>query len=156
MMIANIYGRCGQDAQARTTKNGKPMATCSVAVDVTGQSGEPETMWVSILAFGYSADAMLQAARGQMVAAIGKMSRGKYMKDGVERESWSMMADAVVVVGQKGAVTSAGREKSNGDNVGGQKGAVPVTKAFRNTYSPSAPSKPAQKVQDPFDDDIPF
>lgn len=97
MMISNLYGRIGQDPQARQTKAGKPMATTSIAVDVSGQQGEPETLWVSILAFGTQADTLLRAEKGQMLAAIGKMTRGEYTtKAGEVREQWTLLAESIV------------------------------------------------------------
>lgn len=61
MLIANVYGRLAADPIARTTKAGKPMTTASVAVDVSGRDETGETLWVSILAFGTQADALLHA-----------------------------------------------------------------------------------------------
>lgn len=96
MLIGNLYGRIGQTPQARQTKAGKPMATTTIAVDVTGQ-GEPETLWVSILAFGQQAEALLRAEKGQMLAAIGKLTRGTYTTQGGEvREQWALLAESII------------------------------------------------------------
>jgi single-strand DNA-binding protein len=97
-MVANVYGRVGNDPVSRTTKAGAAMATCSVAVDVAGKDAEPQTQWVNLLAFGYQADALLRASKGEMLAAIGKMSRGSYTaKDGTEKEQWTLLADSIIV-----------------------------------------------------------
>jgi single-strand DNA-binding protein len=97
MLIASIYARVGQDPVARTTKSGHPMTTASVAVDVAGKDAEPSTLWVSILAFGAAAEALLRASKGEMVAAVGKLSRGSYTTAaGEPREQWTMLADSVV------------------------------------------------------------
>lgn len=97
MLIANIYGRIGADPVARTTKAGNAMTTCSVAVDVTAKDAEPTTLWVSILAFGGAAEDLLGARKGQMMAAMGRLSRGQYTTAAGEvRENWTLLADSVV------------------------------------------------------------
>lgn len=100
MLISNIYGRLAADPTEKTTRTGKPMALASVAVDVTGQraeDGDSETLWVSLMAFGHQCEALLRAEKGQMVAAIGKLTRGRYTgKDGTERESWTLLAESVI------------------------------------------------------------
>lgn len=99
-VIASIHGRLAFDPDGRETKNGKPMTLGKLAVDVTGNNsdGEPETLWVSLMAFGHGAETLARAAKGEMVSAMGKLTRGKYTKAGEERESWSMLADNVVTV----------------------------------------------------------
>lgn len=112
MLIGNLYGRIGQAPQARQTKAGKPMTTATIAVDVTGQ-GEPETLWVSILAFGQQAEALLRAEKGQMLAAIGKLTRGSYTTpDGEVREQWALLAESIVTAT---AARSGPRRTAQGD-----------------------------------------
>ena len=98
MIYASIHGRLGSDPVASMTKNHKPMVRASIAVDVAGYNTEgDESLWVSVLAFGTVADALDRAAKGEMVTAQGRMTRGKYTgKDGTERESWTLIADAVL------------------------------------------------------------
>jgi single-strand DNA-binding protein len=97
VLIANLYGRLGQDPVERLTNTGKLMATCSVAVDVAGHAAEPATLWVSVLAFGQVAEALLRAEKGQMLAAMGRLSRGEYTsKTGEVREQWTLVAESVV------------------------------------------------------------
>jgi single-strand DNA-binding protein len=97
MLIANIYGRLAADPTERTAKSGNPMATASIAVDVAGRDSEPTTLWVGILAFGVQAEALLRASKGEMLAAMGRLTRGSYTaKDGTERERWTLIADSVV------------------------------------------------------------
>ena len=118
MMLANVYGRLAADPTEKTTKTGKPMALASVAVDVTGQrteEGDAETLWVSLMAFGHQCEALLSAEKGQMVAAIGKLTRGRYTgKDGTERESWTLLAESVITA--KSARPGGGRQRPNGDD----------------------------------------
>lgn len=98
MLIANVYGRLGNDPVARTTKDGKAMATCSMAVDITPHNAEEqETLWVSVLTFGQVAETLLRAEKGQMVAAIGRMTKGQYTaKTGEIKEQWTLLAESVI------------------------------------------------------------
>lgn len=141
MLIGNIYGRLAADPTEKTTKTRKPMALASVAVDVTGQraeDGDPETLWVSVLAFGNQVDALLKARKGEMVAAIGKLTRSRYTgRDDIERESWTLLAESVITA--KSARPSCGRQRPNGDD-------------RQRDQAPTQRQPPAQD----FNDSIPF
>lgn len=95
MIQASIYGRIGKDPKPGQTKTGKPMCSCSIAVDV-GNGEDPQTLWVSVLAFGRLAEALQRYTKGDMLAAMGKLSRSHYTAaDGTERESWTLLAEAL-------------------------------------------------------------
>lgn len=98
MMYASVHGRLGSDPVASETKNGNPMVRASVAIDVTPHNAEePETLWVTLLAFGPAAEALDRAAKGEMVTAQGRMTRGRYTgRDDTPRESWTLIPDAVL------------------------------------------------------------
>jgi len=138
-LIANLYGRLGGDPVARTTKSGKDMTTVQVAVDVTPRdAAAPETLWVGLLAFGVAAQTLQRAQKGQMVAALGRMTRGIYTPvDGEPRESWAMLCDSLVVT--TSAKPAGGRRaKGQGESARG-------------------PASPVESEPAPFyDDDIPF
>jgi single-strand DNA-binding protein len=76
------------------------MTRVSIAVDATGHNAETEeTLWVSVLAFGRVAETLARAAKGESLTAQGKLTRGRYTgKDGQERESWTLTADAVLTL----------------------------------------------------------
>ena len=144
MLISNLYGRLGADPVARLTKNGHAMATVSVAVDVTAwQAEEPATLWVSILCFGAQAEVLLRASKGDMIVAIGKLTRREYThpETGEVRENWTLVADSVVTVT---SARPAGRRQTKRKQ-GEAKEAVEG-----DPSSPSADMTPA------FDDPIPF
>jgi single-strand DNA-binding protein len=95
MIQSSIYGRLGRDPKVTTTKTGKPMCTASIAVDVGKEPGE-ETLWITVLAFGHLAEALQRHQQGDMLAATGRLTRSRYTgPDGQERESWSLIADAL-------------------------------------------------------------
>lgn len=152
MLIANLYGRLGQDPVARQTKAGGAMATASVVVDVTARnSEEPASQWFNLLAFGAAADELLRAQKGQMIAALGKLTRGEYTtKAGEVREQWSLMADSVVTV--KFAKPTGGRRAAPGP--ASARGPVP---GRDNGPQPSGKdSGYTDRDPPPFDDDLPF
>lgn len=98
MIVASIHGRIGGDPVSSETKSGKPMTRCSIVVDVTpGNAETEESVWVSVLAFSRAADDLARCSKGESLSAMGRLTRGRYIaKDGTERESWSLLADAVV------------------------------------------------------------
>ena len=97
-MHATIYGRAAFDARQHTTKTGNPMTTLRLAVDVTNRDAlEQETVWFNALAFGHVAADLARVEKGQMVSAMGKVTRGQYTtKEGEVRESWSLLTDAII------------------------------------------------------------
>jgi single-strand DNA-binding protein len=96
MIQTSIYGRLGRDPKAGTTKTGKPMVTASIAVDVGKSPEEEQTLWVTLLAFDRHAEQLQRHQAGDMVGAMGKLTRSKYTgTDGQERESWGLMVDAL-------------------------------------------------------------
>ena len=98
MIQASIHGRIGQDPATSQTKTGKAMTRCSIAVDVTGHNAtDEESVWVSVMCFGRPADDLARSRKGESLSAMGKLTRSRYIaKDGTERESWSLLADAVI------------------------------------------------------------
>ena len=113
MIQASIHGRAGIDPVTTETKNGIPMTRLNIAVDVTGYGAEePETLWVSVLGFGNVSEALERASKGETLTAMGKLTRGRYRTaDGQERESWSLLADAVLTA--KSARPSGRRRASS-------------------------------------------
>jgi len=96
-MQATVYGRAAFEPRQHQTKAGKPMASARLAVDVTGKDDEQQTLWLDVLAFGRAADDLARVEKGGMVSAMGRVTRGTYTaKDGTERESWTLLADAVI------------------------------------------------------------
>ena len=133
MIQASIYGRLGRDPETRATKTGKPMVTASLAVDVA-RDGDEETLWVSVMAFGRCAEALERHQKGDMIGAMGRLTRGHYAgKDGQERESWSLLADAL--------------HSSRTVRPGG-----PPRKSAGTTRA----SGPATGDSEPFHDEVPF
>jgi single-strand DNA-binding protein len=98
-MIASVHGRLTADPVRRTTKGGKNMTTCTLAIDVTGNNADdPQTLFVGLLAFNRAADDLARASKGETCTAMGKVTRSTYTPAGGEpRDNWSLLADTVVV-----------------------------------------------------------
>ena len=57
----NIGGNLGRDPEIRYTKNGDPVATLSVAVNVKAADKTEETIWVRLTVFGPQAEWLKEA-----------------------------------------------------------------------------------------------
>ena len=96
MMQVSLYGRLGKDPQQIQTKTGTPMAAASVAVDV-GQRDQEATVWVRVVCFNKLADQLAKHAKADPIAASGRLELSRWTgDDGAERESWQLIADAIV------------------------------------------------------------
>jgi single-strand DNA-binding protein len=96
MIQVSIYGRIGKTPKAMQTKTGKPMTTASVAVDVGKSPEEGQTLWITLMAFERHAEALEKHQPGDCIGAMGKLTRSHYTgNDGQERESWSLLVDAL-------------------------------------------------------------
>ncbi|WP_295448844.1 single-stranded DNA-binding protein [uncultured Thiodictyon sp.] len=143
MIQASLSGRLGKDPRAIETKTGTPMVSVSVAVDVSSYKGE-STVWVSVTAFGKYAEILGTHIKGDTIAASGRLEMSHWTpEDGVERESWTLIADHI----------HSARTVRQGGGHGG--------KGRRKTDPPadgSPPSEPAPNQDEgrPFDDEIPF
>ena len=95
------YGRLVADPRAIETRSGKPMTAARLAANVecrdgAGETGE-ETLWLSVLAFGRVAEDLARHAKGDPVSVSGRVRLERYVAgDGDERETWQVLADAVV------------------------------------------------------------
>ena len=134
MLTASIYGRLGRNPEQRETRNGTPMVTTSIAVDVTPHHGEPITAWVDLVAFGSVAEILSRHSKADMLGAIGKMTLRKWTaRDGSERESWGMAIDAL----HSSRTVRPGRNTARSE-------------------SPPEGGAPEPASQAEFNDDIPF
>lgn len=95
-MHISAYGRLGRDPEQHETKAGAVMAVGPVAVDAS-RDPEGPPVWVRVLAFGRQAEALLRLRRGDPVSVSGRLQVSHFTgKDGVARESWELMVDAIV------------------------------------------------------------
>ena len=91
-----IYGRLGRDPYSIETKNGKPMATVNVAVEI-GRDGEGEPLWLGILCFGRVAEDLLRHQKGDLLSAFGRLQRRTWKtNDGEDREQLQIVAESII------------------------------------------------------------
>ena len=95
------YGRLGRDPRPVDTSSGKAMTVASVAVTVesreSGETGEG-TLWFDVVSFGRVADDLARHAKGDLVSVAGRMQLSRFTSStsGEVRESWQVVADALV------------------------------------------------------------
>lgn len=103
----SFIGRLGQDVEMRYTKDGKAVASLSIACSEswkdknTGEKVE-KTEWINISAFGKLAEIMEKyLTKGSQVYISGKMKTDKYEKDGITKYSTKIVAREMVMLGGK-------------------------------------------------------
>ncbi len=101
----DLIGRIGKDFELRRTQNGKAVATLSLAVDrdFKNQSGEKETDWIDVTAWGQSAEYLSgYANKGDLIAVSGRLQVRQWQdKDGNKRYSTEVVANNAYIVRQK-------------------------------------------------------
>ena len=155
------HGRLGRDPRPIETSSGKPMATAAVAVTVEsrggGETGEA-TLWLDVIGFGRVADDLARHRQGDPVSMSGRLQLSTYRhrEAGEERESWQVVANAVVssrTVRPSGGKRKAGGGAGEARSEGRQRTVWPAS----GPGGPTAPDPPPRSDADvPFDDPLPF
>ncbi len=95
MIRASAYGRLGGDPVQRETRNA--MVTASLAVNVARTNADEITSWFSLAAFGKTGEALLRHHKGDLLAAMGTLTRRQYTdRNGVDREGWALTCEQIV------------------------------------------------------------
>lgn len=97
-----IAGRLTKDVDLRTTQNGKPVCSFTVAVD-TGYGDRKTTTFYDCVAWNKTAEFVHSYFRkGSFAIVTGKMQTRKWQdKQGNNRISWELLADTVDFGGEK-------------------------------------------------------
>lgn len=94
-----IAGRIVRDIEARSTQNGKSVANFTIACerDAKAASGEKETDFVDVVAWGNTADFLSKySGKGLMIVVEGRLQLRKYTdKDGNKRTATEVQANNV-------------------------------------------------------------
>lgn len=101
-----ISGNLGKPAETYTTRNGKGMATFSVAVNMSTKTAEgwaTKTTWVPVVWYGdEAADAAPRLGKGQPVIVYGRLNMNEWDdKSGNHRQTLELVADHVAIVSRK-------------------------------------------------------
>ncbi len=95
-MHASAYGRLGKAPKAITTQSGKPMASASLAVNVSTARDPDATHWLPLLAFGSQAETLARHQQGDMLAVTGRLQRNTWTdKEGAERIDLQLIVDQI-------------------------------------------------------------
>lgn len=96
MMAASAYGRLASTKQVET-RTGTTMAVAQLAVEVPDRSGDGHTLWLGIVCFGRTAEALLRHSKGDLLSVVGRVQLNPYTdREGTEREQLQIIADAIV------------------------------------------------------------
>lgn len=96
-----LTGNLGKDPELKSTRDGKPMLTLSVAWsertrDANGQWQPGPTVWVSARVFGRQAEHAAQSLhKGSMVTISGQLKPETWSSDQGEQTVMTMMVDAI-------------------------------------------------------------
>ena len=96
MMTAAIYGRLGQDPKRLDTSSGKLMVVASMAVTLPMRDEEC-TQWISLVAFGKSAEALnRQSKGGDLISVSGRCQINAWGEGDGRKEQLQLVVDTVV------------------------------------------------------------
>jgi single-strand DNA-binding protein len=123
-----FFGSLGRDAEAKTSKNGKPYLRLNVRVD-----DDNAATWVSVMTFDPDAIAMAgKLLKGVRLYVEGRLSLDEWTaQDGSKRYSLSVMSWHTRL--------AIGRNKTR-----------------RETPEPNNTSRPPASTDEPYDDPLPF
>jgi single-strand DNA-binding protein len=101
-----IVGTLGKDPELRFSANGLAIANFSVATNY-GKDEKKTTTWHYVTVFGEMGEHVAESLRkGSRVIVVGRLDKSQYEKDGVTKESVSVIADHVGLELRFGAVSN--------------------------------------------------
>lgn len=119
----SFSGRCGADAELRTTPSGEKVLSFRVAVDV-GWGEKKTTMWVEVSYWGKRAEAIAKyVTKGMKLGVVGPVRLEEFQRrDGTPGSKLTVRADDIDL-GER-AEGGGGRdyEAGGGGSGGGQRG----------------------------------
>lgn len=153
-----LVGNLGRDPETRYMPDGGAITNVSIATTATwkDKSGEKQeqTEWHRVAFFGKLAEiAGEYLKKGSQVYVEGKLRTRKWQdKDGVEKYTTEIIADAMQMLGSRGGM--GGGDSAGGD--GGGSGGYARSAAPSGGASKPAAGKGGAAKFDDMDDDIPF
>ena len=143
-----LIGRAGKDPEVKTLKDGKKVASFSLATNdyAKDKDGNQKTQWHNVTVWDKLADTVEKyLKKGAEVCVEGRIGYEDYEKDGVKRQYTRITATNFQFVGSK---------KDNSDDSPEAPAAAPAKSAAK-TPAKSAPAEPAMADTDT-SDDLPF
>ena len=114
-----IMGRLTADPEMRSTQNGTPVASFTLAVDrdYKSQTGERETDFINCVAWQSTAENIcLYYHKGSMAVVLGRLEMRKYeTQDGQKRTATEIVVNRVYFGESKPQNTQKAKEQVNND-----------------------------------------
>jgi single-strand DNA-binding protein len=153
-----LVGNLGRDPETRYMPDGAAITNISIATTSTwkDKSGEKQeaTEWHRVAFFGKLAEiAGEYLKKGSQVYVEGKLRTRKWQdKDGQEKFTTEVIADAMQMLGSRGGMGGDGGGSGGGEYARSSGGAPSAGSAAK----PAAAAKGGAAKFDDFEDDIPF
>lgn len=115
-----IMGRLTKDPELRTTQNGVPVCTVSIACDrdIAAKGEERKADFIEVTAWRHTAEFLSKwFTKGSLVAVSGRLETRFYEKSGERRQSVFVLAESIYFAeGRKNAQSDlqSGSEQSQG------------------------------------------
>jgi single-strand DNA-binding protein len=149
-MATNLFigiGNLGRDPETRSLSDGKAVTNFSIAIsekykDKDGQQKEV-TEWVNVAVFGRLAEVARDYLRkGTKVCVRGKLKTEKYEKDGIERSTTRVIADAFEILSARDAnarndapASPTQQRKTTRSSISDMDDDVPFANPYRGKFS---------------------
>jgi len=129
MNIFNCTARLGKDAEVRVTQSGMAVCSFTGAVD-SGYGDKKKTTWVNFVLFGKRAEGNLPQylVKGTQIAVSGELSMDEWEKDGQKNKMLKCAVQSLDLIGAKES----------------------------DSPRPAKAAPKAAKIEEDFEDDIPF
>ena len=143
--VISFIGRCGRDAEVRTTASGQRVLNLALACDI-GYGSNKQTLWLDVAVWGKRAEGELVnwLKKGQQVFVSGELSTREWEdKNRVMKTTLCVNAHIVDLVGSSAESSASSRgQASYGQDA--------------NRQSASRHQPPAPTPSNNFNDDVPF
>lgn len=94
--FVRVIGNLGGDAEMRYTPNGTPVTTFRMAHN-HGKDERQRTLWITVVCFGELAEESSRIPKGTRVVVEGRLEDDSWVKDGIRRFSFRIVATAIEV-----------------------------------------------------------
>jgi len=150
-----LMGRTGKDPEVKTLKDGKKVATFSLATDNFGKDkdgNQKQPDWHNVTVWDKQADFVEQyVKKGSSILVEGRLGYEDYEKDGVKRTYTRVTASSVAFAGSKKDSDDSGAPAASAP----AKAAPAKAKPAPAAAPAAAPAEPAMADTDT-SDDLPF
>ena len=116
----NVIGNVGREPEMRYTTSGTAVCDFSVAINSSWKDGDGElhesVEWVNVVAWKRLAEICGEyLKKGAPVFVSGRAQTSSWEKDGVKRYKTELVADNMILLGQKGDTDSSARPEPGTD-----------------------------------------